>query len=214
MAVTENRRKFRDESKTARCDPPGDAAVQTVARGGAPATGLRTIAGRAGVTPGRVRHSFQSGQGPARAARGRVTDRMTGESLKGPDTTAVDPDARLSAFVAALPRLPPVDATTPGLRTAFIPKLRIAPPIRLAHEADCPSGRGGLRQRLAALPRPAVQATPRARAVACTAVSDALWPQGPDLPEAVAAGETPRIGLTSVGANVNLDLLSHLPEAP
>jgi hypothetical protein len=33
------------------------------------------------------------------------------------------------------------------------------------------------------------------------------------LPEAFEAGEIPRIGLTSVGAILNLDLCSHLPEA-
>jgi hypothetical protein len=106
-----------------------------------------------------------------------------------------------------------VDAEALGLWAAFIHKLRIDPQIRLAHEAAYLAYRDRLQLLISALPRPADSATLRAQAIACNAVIDGLWLEGSALPEAFEAGEIPRIGLTSVGAILNLDLLSHLPEA-
>jgi len=214
MAVTGNRRKFRREGAAAQRDALMDAAPQGIAEGGAQAATGRAIADRAGL----IRHSFQSGQDPTRADCGRLMAGMMAANLKGLDTSPVDPAARLAAFVAALLRPPVIDAETPGLWAGFIHRLRIDPQIRLAHEAACLACRDRLRQMGAALPRPAGDATLRAPAVAiaiaCNAVIDGPWLHAPALPAAFAAGEIPRIGLTPVGAIVNPDLLSHLPEAP
>jgi len=218
MAVTGNHRKLSREGETAQRDALMAAALPGIAEGGGRAAALRAVARRAGLTPGLIRYCFQSGQDLTRAACGRLVDRMMAANLKGLDTSPVDPAARLAAFVAALLRPPVIDAEAPGLWAGFIHRLRIDPQIRLAHEAACLACRDRLRQMGAALPRPAGDATLRAPAVAiaiaCNAVIDGPWLHAPALPAAFAAGEIPRIGLTPVGAIVNPDLLSHLPEAP
>lgn len=210
MAVTGNRRKFRCEGAAAQRDALMDAAPQGIAEGGAQAATWRAIADRAGL----IRHSFQSGQDPTRAACGRLMAGMMAANLKGLDTSPVDPAARLAAFVAALLRPPVVDTETPGLWAAFICKLRIGPLIRLANEAAYPACRDRLQQMIAARPRPTDETTLRARAIARNAVNDGLWSEALALPETFAAGEIPRTGETPVGAILNPDLPSHLPEMP
>lgn len=214
MAVTGNRRKFKREGETARRDALIDAALQLMAEGGAQAATVRAIADRAGVTPGLIRHYFQSKEDLTRAAYGTLMDRMMAANLLVLEISPVDPAARLAAFVAASLRPPVVDAEALGLWAAFIHKLRIDPQIRLAHEAAYLTYRDRLQLLISALPRPADGATLRAQAIACNAVIDGLWLEGSALPETFEAGEIPRIGLTSVGAILNLDLLSHLPERP
>jgi len=218
MAVTGNHRKLSREGETAQRDALMAAALPGIAEGGGRAAALRAVARRAGLTPGLIRHCVQSGQDLTRAACGRLVDRMMAANLKGLDTSPVDPAARLAAFVAALLRPPVIDAETHGLWAGFIHRLRIDPQIRLAHEAACLACRDRLRQMGAALPRPVGDATLRAPAVAiaiaCNAVIDGPWLHAPALPAAFAAGEFPRTGQTPVGAIVNPDLLSHLPEAP
>ena len=214
MIVTGNRRKFRREGETVRRDALIDAALQLMAEGGAQAATVRAIADRAGVTPGLIRHYFHSKEDLTRAAYTTLMTRMIAANLAVLETSPPDPVARLAAFVAASLRPPVVDGEALGLWAAFIHRLRTDPQIRLAHETAYLAYRDRLQLLIAALPRPAGDATLRAQAIACNAVIDGLWLEGSALPEAFTAGEIPRIGLTSVGAILNLDLLSHLPEAP
>ena len=213
MAVTGNRRKFRREGETVRRDALIDAALHLMAEGGAQAATVRAIADRAGVTPGLIRHYFHSKEDLTRAAYMTLMTRMIAANLAVLETSPADPVVRLAAFVAASLRPPVVDAEALGLWAAFIHRLRTDPQIRLAHETAYLAYRDGLQLLIAALPRVADEATLRAQAIACNAVIDGLWLEGSALPEAFEAGEIPRVGLTSVGAILNLDLLSHLPEA-
>ena len=155
MAVTGNRRKFKREGETARRDALIDAALQLMAEGGAQAATVRAIADRAGVTPGLIRHYFQSKEDLTRAAYGTLMDRMMAANLLVLETSPVDPEARLAAFVAASLCPPVVDAEALGLWAAFIHKLRIDPQIRLAHEAAYLAYRDRLQLLISALPRPA-----------------------------------------------------------
>jgi AcrR family transcriptional regulator len=214
MTVTGNRRKFRREGETVRRDALIDAALQLMAEGGAQAATVRAIADRAGVTPGLIRHYFHTKEDLTRAAYTALMARMIAANLVVLATSPADPVARLAAFVAASLRPPVVDGEALGLWAAFIHRLRTDPQIRLAHETAYLAYRDRLQLLIAALPRPADSATLRAQAIACNAVIDGLWLEGSALPEAFADGEIPRIGLTSVGAILNLDLLTHLPEAP
>jgi len=214
MTVTGNRRKFRRVGETVRRDALIDAALQLMAEGGAQAATVRAIADRAGVTPGLIRHYFHTKEDLTRAAYTSLMTRMIAANLAVLETSPADPVARLAAFVAASLRPPVVDGEALGLWAAFIHRLRTDPQIRLAHETAYLAYRDRLQLLIAALPRLADDATLRSQAIACNAVIDGLWLEGSALPEAFAAGEIPRIGLTSVGAILELDLLTHLPEAP
>lgn len=207
------RRKFRRAGEEARRDALIAAALSLVAEGGAQAATVRAIAERAGVTPGLIRHYFLNKEELTRAAYAELMSRMTEDNTAVLVTAPDTPEARLAAFVAASLRPPVVDAERLGLWAAFLHRVRTDPAMRAVHEAGYVGYRDRLQALIADLPRAADAATLRGQAIACNAVIDGLWLEGSALPEAFAPDELARIGLTSVGAILGVDLLSHLPEA-
>ncbi len=212
--MTGERRKFRREGEETRRDALIAAALALVAEGGPQAATVRAIADRAGVTPGLIRHYFQSKEELTRAAYSTLMNRMTDANMSVLDTAPKAAEARLAAFVAASLRAPVVDAEALGLWAAFIYRIRTDPHMRAAHEAGYLGYRDRLQALIAALPRPADGATLRAQAIACNAVIDGLWLEGSALPEAFAPDELPYIGVRSVGAILGVDLVAHLPAPP
>lgn len=208
--MTGARRKFKRESEEARRDALIEAALQLVAEGGMKAATVRAIADRAGVTPGLIRHYFNGKDELTRAAYSALMQRMTEDNSAVLDTAPADPQARLAAFVAASLRPPVVDPEALVLWAAFLNGVRTDPEMRAAHEAGYVGYRDRLQALIAALPRRADPQTLRAQAIACNAVIDGLWLEGGALPHAFAEDELPRIGLTSVGAILGVDLLSHM----
>jgi TetR/AcrR family transcriptional repressor of bet genes len=211
--MTGERRKFRREGEEARRDALVSAALALVAEGGAQAATVRAIAERAGVTPGLIRHYFQTKEELTRAAYMALMSRMTEDNAAVLAVAPGTPEARLASFVAASLRPPVVDAERLGLWAAFLHGVRTDNQMRAVHEAGYIGYRDRLQDLIADLPRPSSPETLRAHAIACNAVIDGLWLEGSALPEAFAPGELVRIGLTSVGAIIGLDLVSHLPEA-
>ena len=211
--MTGERRKFKREGEEARRDALIAAALALVAQGGPQAATVRAIADRAGVTPGLIRHYFQTKEDLTRAAYASLMDRMASDNEQVLDTAPADAVARLAAFVAASLRPPVVDPESLGLWAAFIHKVRADPAIRAVHEATYLGYRDRLQALIAALPRTADDQTLRSQAIACNAVIDGLWLEGSALPDAFDPGEIVRIGLTSVGAILSIDLVPHLPEA-
>ncbi len=207
------RRKFKREGEEARRDALIAAALSLVAEGGAQAATVRAIAERAGVTPGLIRHYFVNKEELTRTAYAALMSRMTEDNASVLATAPDTPEARLAVFVAASLRPPVVDAERLGLWAAFLHGVRTDPAIRAVHETTYLNYRDRLQALIAALPRPADEVTLRHQAIACNAVIDGLWLEGSALPEAFGPDELPRIGLTSVGAILGIDLLSHLPEA-
>jgi TetR/AcrR family transcriptional regulator, transcriptional repressor of bet genes len=212
--MTGERRKFRREGEGPRRDALIAAALQLVGECGPQAATVRAIAERAGVTPGLIRHYFLTKEDLTRAAYAALMTRMTNDNAAVLETAPEAPEARLAAFVAASLRAPVVDAESLGLWAAFLHGVRTDPAMRAVHETGYLGYRDRLQALIAALPRPADDATLRAHAIACNAVIDGLWLEGSALPEAFAPGELQRIGVTSVGAILGLDLLSHLPKVP
>jgi TetR/AcrR family transcriptional regulator, transcriptional repressor of bet genes len=194
------RRKFRRESEESRRDALIAAVLSLVAEGGPQAATVRAIADRAGVTPGLIRHYFSTKEDLTRAAYASLMSQMTDDNASALSSAPSSPQARLAVFVAASLRPPVVDAERLGLWAAFLHGVRTDPEMRAVHEA----GYLGSRDRLQSL---------RRHAIACNAVIDGLWLEGSALPEAFDPDELTRIGLTSVGAILGTDLLSHLPEA-
>jgi hypothetical protein len=84
--------------------------------------------------------------------------------------------------------------------------------MRETHIATYHDYRDRLQALIAALPRQALPAQLRAEAIACNAVIDGLWLEASVLPEAFAPGEVERIGLSSVGAILGVDLARALPD--
>lgn len=210
--MTGERRKFRREGEERRRDALIAAALDLVAEAGPQAATVRAIADRAGVTPGLIRHYFESKEELTRAAYRALMDRMNGANEAVLETAPPAPEARLAAFVVASLRPPVVDPVAFGLWAGFIHKVHSDADIRAVHEATYLGYRDRLQLLIAALPGAADAALLRHQAIACNAVIDGLWLEGSALPEAFGPDELPRIGLASVGAILGTDLLGFAPK--
>ena len=197
-----DRRPYRRESEERRRDDLIAAALQLVAEGGPQSATVRAIATRAGVTPGLIRHYFQTKEELTRAAYRRMMDDMTAQSaavlaVDGPG----DPLARLAAFVAASLRPPVIDPVTVGLWAGFLHDVQRDPAMREVHSATYLGFRDMLQALIADLPRPANPARDRAdaerdldglrqRAEAAGAQRDALRQRHDAAARRVAAADT------------------------
>lgn len=212
--MTGERRKYVREGEERRREALIAAALDLVAEGGPQAATVRAIADRAGVTPGLIRHYFQTKEDLTRAAYQAVMDRMTADSMAVLAAAPRAPEARLAAFVAASLRPPVVDAGALCLWAGFLHLVQRDPAMREVHRSSYLAYRDRLESLIAALPRPADAATLRAQAIACNGVIDGLWLEGGALSEAFAPGELERIGVGAVGAILGIDLAGHLTPTP
>lgn len=202
------RRPYRREAEDKRRDALIAAALDLVAEGGAQAATVRAIADRAGVSPGLIRHYFDSKDDLTREAYRTLMDRMTADTALSLESAPTDPRARLAAFVASSLRPPVVDPVAVGLWAGFLHDVRRDPSLRDVHAATYLGYRDQLQTLIAALPRDVGADRLRADAIACNAVIDGLWLEGSMLPDSFAVGEIESIGLTSVGAILGIDLMT------
>jgi TetR/AcrR family transcriptional repressor of bet genes len=193
------------------------AATQSlVAEGGPQAATVRAIAARAGVTPGLIRHYFGSKDELTRSAYTALVDGMTDKGADALAGVGADAVERLAAFVAASLRPPVVDARAVGLWAGYLHQVQADPALLSQHERSYLRYRDQLQGLIAGLER-GLGITPdrlRREAIACNAVIDGLWLEGSVLPHGFAEGELVRIGLTSVGAILGLDLMTHATFIP
>lgn len=209
--MTGERRKFRREGEERRREALIAAALELVAEGGIAAATVRAIADRAGVTPGLIRHYFQTKEDLTREAYRTVMDRMTAESLLVLEAAPPEPKARLAAFVAASLCPPVMDPASMGLWAGFIHMVRRDPLMAEVHRSTYLRYRDLLAGLIAALPGRDDPARLRAQAIACNGVIDGLWLEGCALPDEFPKDELLRLGVESVGAILGIDLLPHLP---
>jgi AcrR family transcriptional regulator len=201
-----DRRKFRREGEERRREALILAALELVAEGGTAAATVRAIADRAGVTPGLIRHYFNSKEELTRVAYASVMDRMTRHSQSAAGEAGDDPRAQLAAFVVASLRPPVLDAERVGLWAGFLNSVRRDPAMREVHEATYLAYRDRLQALIAGLPGVTEAARARELAIAVNAVIDGLWMEGGLLPHAFAPGELERIGLGAAGAILGIAL--------
>lgn len=207
--MTGERRKFTREGEERRREALISATLDLVAEGGVAAATVRAIADRAGVTPGLIRHYFDSKDDLTRAAYRSLMDRMTEQNLAVAQDQTLSPAARLAAFVAASLRPPVVHPGRLSRWAAFIQMVRQDKAMRDIHEATYLQYRDQLQDLLAELPTPRPPADLRHLAIACNGVIDGLWLEGCALPESFPDDELARIGVASVGAILGLDLMAH-----
>ncbi len=205
--MSTDRKIYKRESEEARRDALIAAAMDLVATGGPQAATVRAIAGRAGVTPGLIRHYFSSKEELTRAAYRRLMEMLTRDSTAAILNGDLGPKGRLVAFVSASLRPPVVDPKRLGLWAGFLNTLRTDPAMREIHEQGYRAYRDILEMLIAQLPRPTILPEQiRRDAIACNAVIDGLWLEGSALPEGFTAGELESIGLAAISAILNIDL--------
>lgn len=199
------RRPYRREGEEKRRDALIAAAMALVAEGGPEAATVRAIAARAGVTPGLIRHYFQSKEELTHAAYRQVMEAMTHEAMRAAAAIPeADPAGRLAAFVAANFRPPVMTTLLVGVWAGYMHLGRNDPVMHAIHEATYLGYRDRLQELIAALPRPADPARDRREAIACNALIDGLWIEGGSLPDNFDHGEVLRIALDGIGAMLGI----------
>ena len=194
------RRLYRRESEESRRTALILATQELVAEGGPEAATVRAIAERAGVTPGLIRHYFQSKDELSRAAYRALMDGMTAKGADAIEGVGAGPEERLAAFIAASLRPPVLDAGAVVLWAGYMHKVRSDPDLMAVHEASYLAYRDTLQQLIETLPRVVKPGQTRVEAIACNALIDGLWIEGAALPEAFAEGELARIAIGAIGA--------------
>ena len=208
------RRLYRRESEENRRSALIAATQELVAQGGPEAATVRAIAERAGVTPGLIRHYFQSKDELNRAAYRALMDGMTAKGSDAIEGVGAQPAERLAAFIAASLRPPVLDAGAVVLWAGYMHKVRSDPDLLAVHESAYLSYRDTLQKLIETLPRETEPGQTRREAIACNAVIDGLWVEGSLLPTTFAPGEVVSIGLHSIGAILGVDLLAHTAMLP
>ena len=202
--------KFRREPAEQRKEALILATLSLIAEQGVQGATVRAIAQRAEVTQGLIRHYFSSKEDLITAAyeyHMRKMTELTNASSSGAHTSC---RSRLMAFVVAGLEPPVVDPRSVSLWAGFVNKIREDRRMQEIHEQTYRDFRDRLEILIAdalnEANRPATPQLLRSLAIACNAVMDGLWMEGGALPGAFEPGELPRIGLTSVGAIIGLEL--------
>jgi TetR/AcrR family transcriptional regulator, transcriptional repressor of bet genes len=208
------RRLYRRDSEENRRSALIAATQALVAEGGPEAATVRAIAERAGVTPGLIRHYFQTKDELTRAAYRDLMDGMTSKGADAIEGVGAKPEQRLAAFIAATLTPPVMDAGAVVLWAGYMHKVRNDSELLAVHEASYVAYRDVLETLIAALPRETRPGQLRSEAIACNALVDGLWVEGSLLPAAFEPNEIVTIGLMSVGAILGVDLMVHASVLP
>jgi TetR/AcrR family transcriptional regulator, transcriptional repressor of bet genes len=200
------RRPYRREPEETRRVQLMQAALELIAEGGQKAATVREIADRAGVTPGLIRHYFQSKEALTSAAYSHLMDEMTARSSAELTVAPDDPAARLAAFIAASMRPPVLDGQAVALWAGFLHAVQRDPDMREVHRGSYLRYRDSLQALIAALPREGPARDPTADAIACNAVIDGLWLEGSILTDDFTPEILTRIALTACGAILGVAL--------
>jgi AcrR family transcriptional regulator len=201
-----DRRPYHREPEEKRREQLMQAALDLIAEGGPQAATVREIAARAGVTPGLIRHYFQTKEALTRAAYRHLMDGMTAQSAEELTSSPAEPRARLAAFIAASMRPPVLDAQAVALWAGFLHDIQRDPEMREVHRASYLHYRDTLEALIGALPRERSTAGLRQDAIACNALIDGLWMEGSILTDTFTPDHLTEIALRSCGAILGVDL--------
>jgi AcrR family transcriptional regulator len=213
--MTDRHLKFRRESPERRRQDLVEATLAVVAEAGVHGATVRTIAERAGVTQGLIRHHFQTKDDLVAAAYNHHMSRMT-EAVW--DVAARDGEtaaARLASFVSAALTPPVMTPAGVALWAGFLAEALHDPVLLGIHEKTYLAFRDLLEalvaDALAEAGQPAGPARRRELAIACNALIDGLWLEGAALPGRFGPDEIVRAGLASVSALIGVRLAAPTP---
>lgn len=187
------------------------ATLDCIAEQGAHAATVRQIARRAGVSPGLIRHHFQTKEHMIEEAYRATMAGMTALSREARDSAAGQPRERLRRYVAASLSPPVRDARRLTLWASFIAMIRLNPSMEAIHRETYLDYRQDIEALLAEVlsdaGRHADAGECRLMAIKINAVIDGLWLEGSLDPGAFAEGELVAAGLESVAAILGLPLV-------
>jgi AcrR family transcriptional regulator len=204
------RRTFKREGEEARRAALIDATLDCIAEGGPQAATVRAIALKAGVTPGLIKHYFETKEDLVAAAHETLMTRMTEASAATLDDLPADPVARLAGFITNAVTPPVVDPRAMALWAASMQLVPRDAAMRDVHEATYLAFRDRLERMitdaLRAAGKPHDAATTRALAIAGNALLDGLWIEASVLPDQFAQGEMRSIAIRAFARLLDLKL--------
>ncbi|QAZ43319.1 TetR family transcriptional regulator C-terminal domain-containing protein [Mesorhizobium sp. Pch-S] len=203
-----SRRKFRREGEERRRQDLIQATLDSVAERGLQGATLRTIALRAGVTAGLIRHYFPGKEELLQEAYTTLVGRMTEQAKAALVMDGASPRQRLAAFVAANLGAPIIDARVFSLWATFIGRASADPALAHAHREGYLAFRNEVEavvaEVLAAERHKADASQLRHHAIAINAIIDGLWIEGCLAGEMFSPGELAAIGIRAVEAELGL----------
>jgi AcrR family transcriptional regulator len=208
------RRAFHHAGEDVRRQDLLEATLGAVAELGLQGATVREIARRAGVTPGLIRHYFESKERMFEAAYRQVVETMQQTAVAAAESES-DAKAWLKAYILACFRPPMIDPRYLALWATFISQLSVDPALAAINREVYLAGRDRLERHIAASLRDAGRALapgePRALAIAVNGVIDGLWLEATMAAQLFGDGELSRIALVSVERILGLSLadLSH-----
>ncbi|MFN3662500.1 TetR/AcrR family transcriptional regulator [Yoonia sp.] len=204
------RRTFKREGEEARRAALIDATLDCIAEGGPQAATVRAIAVKAGVTPGLIKHYFDTKEELVAAAHETLMTRLTEASAAALDDPPADPVARLAGFVANAVTPPVVDPRAVALWAASMQLVPRDAAMRAVHERTYLAFRNRLEamivDALRAMDQPCDPATTRSLAIAGNALLDGLWIEASVLPDQFATGEMRSLAIRAFGRLLDLKL--------
>jgi TetR/AcrR family transcriptional repressor of bet genes len=203
-----NRRQFHRGTEAERRHDLIEATLDCISEAGLQGATVRQIAVRAGVTPGLIRHYFDSKEMILQEAYKVVIERLT-EKAKAVSGT---PEQRLYAFILINLTEPVANARSLSLWAAFISQVGVDPALAAIHREGYLSFRAELEELLgdflAAKGELANPARLRRLSIAINGVLDGLWLEGCLAGELFEESELVSIAFSSIEA-----LIGH-PVAP
>lgn len=184
-----------------------EAVLDVVAESGLAAASLRTVADRAGVSNGLIRHHFSGKEQMIVAAYSVTVERLTApglEALTAPDLSA---RGRLRAFLGA--NLCEV-VTTPRMFTLwanFLATIHVSPAMAEVHRRGYLDYRAQMEPLIAAmLAEVGREGDCRALGIEVNALIDGLWLEGSLLPADFAPGELVARAIAGAGKLLGVPL--------
>lgn len=190
------------------------ATLRLIAVKGVRSTTVRAIAVEANVTPGLIRHYFSTKEELISSAYENHMLALIEEIERRADDDHSSAVERLGKFIVGSLMPPVVDPTAVALWAGLFQLVLHDKQMRKTHEKTYIQYRDRIQiliaEALAEVKRPASDQQLRSFAIASNAVIDGLWLEGGALAEAFADGELAEIGLTTIGALLQLDFSAAL----
>jgi len=209
MNVRRPYRPYKREGEEARRGALIRATLDCIAEGGPQAATVRAIALKAGVTPGLIRHYFETKEDLIAAAHEALMSDLTETSAARLDELPADPLARLAEFVANAVTPPVADPRVASLWAASVQLVPRDAAMRAVHETTYLAFRDRLQEMISealnAAGKPCDARQARALAIAGNALLDGLWIEASLLPDHFAPGEMRTISIRAFERLLDLE---------
>jgi TetR/AcrR family transcriptional regulator, transcriptional repressor of bet genes len=206
------RRSFHHESVEVRRQDLLDATLDAVAELGLRGATVREIATRAGVTPGLIRHYFQSKDLMFQEAYREVVNTMFETALSAAVENGQDARGRLREYIVACFQSPIIDPRNLTLWATFVSQISVDPALAAIHWERYLACRDRLEAYIAEIliqaHREPVAGEARSLSIAVNGIIDGLWLEATMAARLFEEGELCQIALSSVERIIGLPLES------